>query len=58
MQAHVHHRQKCIASGVDYVKKEECFVATNLLYQIVLLCSLYLFVSGIGHKPAGPSKRS
>ena len=25
----------------DYVEKE-CFVATNLLYHILLLCSLYL----------------
>ena len=31
----------CIANGADYVKKQ-CFVAKNVLYQIVLLCSLYL----------------
>jgi len=35
--------EKCIANGDDYVEKQ-CFVAGNLLYQIVLLCSLYLFV--------------
>ena len=36
VQVLVHHWQKCIANGGDY------FVAENLLYQIVLLCSLYL----------------
>jgi len=41
MQDLVHHWQKCIANGGDYVEKY-CFVAENLLYQIVLLCSLYL----------------
>ena len=41
MQALVHRWHKCIAIGGDYVKKQ-CFVAKNLLYQIVLLCSLYL----------------
>ena len=33
--------QKCIANGGDCVEKE-CFVAENLFYQTVLLCSLYL----------------
>ena len=32
---------KCTASVGDYVEKW-CFVAENLLYQIVLLCSLNL----------------
>jgi len=41
MQALVHGWQKCIANGNEYVKKQ-CFVAKNLLYQIALLCSLYL----------------
>ena len=41
MQALVHRWRKCIANGGDYVEKL-CFVAKNLLYQIVLLCSLYL----------------
>jgi hypothetical protein len=41
MQALVHSWRRCIASGGDYVKKY-CFVAKNLLYQIVLLCNLYL----------------
>jgi hypothetical protein len=41
MQALVHRWQKCIANGGDYVEKQ-CFVAKNLFYQIVLLCSLYL----------------
>jgi hypothetical protein len=40
VQALVHGWRKCIANGGDYVEKE-CFVAKNLLYQIVLLCSLY-----------------
>jgi len=40
MQALVHCWRKCIAIGGDYVEKW-CFVAKNLLYQIVLLCSLY-----------------
>jgi len=31
---------KIRANGGDYVE-EQCFVAENLLYQIVLLCSLY-----------------
>ena len=39
MQAPVHHRQKCRASGSDCVEKES-FVDENLLYQIVSLCSL------------------
>ena len=42
MQALVHHWQKCIASGGDCVENE-CFVAENVLYPIVLLFSLYLF---------------
>jgi len=41
MQAIVHRWRKCIANGGDYVEKQ-CFVAKNLLCQIVLLCSLYL----------------
>jgi hypothetical protein len=41
MQALVHRWRKCIANGGDYVEKY-CFVAKNLLYQIVLLCPLYL----------------
>jgi len=41
MQALLHLWRKCIANGGDYVEKQ-CFVAKNLLYQIVLLCSLYL----------------
>jgi len=41
-----HHKMKSIsisslANGGDCVEKQ-CFVAENLLYQIVLLCSLYL----------------
>ena len=40
-QALVHRRRKCIANGADYVEKY-CFVAKNVLCQIVLLCSLYL----------------
>jgi hypothetical protein len=39
MQALVRRWRKCIANGDDYVEKL-CFVAKNLLYQIVLLCSL------------------
>ena len=47
MQALVHLRQKCIAIGGDYFENKQtnnqtCFVAENLLYQTVLLCSLYL----------------
>jgi hypothetical protein len=41
MQALVHHWQKCIANGEDYVERQ-CFVADNLLYPTVLLCTLYL----------------
>ena len=37
----VHGWWKCIANGGDYVEKW-CFVAENLLYQILLLSSLYL----------------
>ena len=37
----VHRWQKCRAGGADYVEKQ-CFVAKNLLYPVVLLCSLYL----------------
>ena len=36
-----HHWRKCIAHGGYYVEKQ-CFLAKNLLYQRVLLCSLYL----------------
>ena len=39
----VRHWQKCIANGGDCVEKK-CFVAKNLLYQIVLLYSLYLML--------------
>jgi len=45
MQALVHHWQKCIANGRVYVEKQ-CFVAENLLYQIVLF---YFFVSVVVH---------
>ena len=38
LQVLVLHWQKCIANGGDYVEKQ-CFVAENLLYRIVLLCS-------------------
>jgi len=41
IQAHGHCWRKCIANGSDYVGKQN-FVAQNLLYQIALLCSLYL----------------
>ena len=41
MQAPFHLGQKCVANGSYYVEKE-CSEARNLLYQIVLLCSLYL----------------
>lgn len=33
--------QKFMATGGDYIKKKQCFVAENLLYHLVLLCSLY-----------------
>ena len=39
MQAPVHRWQKCITNGGDSDEKY-CFVAENLLYQEVLLCSL------------------
>ena len=42
MQPLVHHWWKCIANAGDYVE-EECFVADNFLYQIVLLYSLLQF---------------
>jgi len=39
---HIFHRwQKCIANGGAYVERK-CFVAESLLYQMELLCSLYL----------------
>jgi len=41
MQALAHLWQKCIATGGESVEKQ-CFVAEHTLYQIVLLCSLYL----------------
>ena len=41
MQALVHGWQECIANGGDYVEKLY-FVAENLFYQTVLLCSLRL----------------
>ena len=37
MQALVHHWWKCIANPGDYVEKE-CFLAKNLLNEIVLFC--------------------
>ena len=40
MQALAHHWWKCIANGGDYVEKS-WFASENLLYQIVLLCSLH-----------------
>ena len=40
MQTHVHSWQNHRANGGDYVEKQ-CFVAERLLYQIVLLYSLY-----------------
>ena len=40
-QALVHCWQKCIATGGDYIE-EQCFLAENLLCQIMLLCSSYL----------------
>ena len=40
-QAPFHQWQNCIANGGEYIEKM-CFVAENLLYQLVLLCSLYL----------------
>ena len=40
MQALVHWWQKCIANVGDHVAKQ-CLVVENLLYQIVLLSSLY-----------------
>jgi len=40
MQALVHHWQKCIANGHDYVEKMS-FAAENWLYEIVLLLSLW-----------------
>lgn len=38
MQVLVHHWRKCIVNGGEYVKKNRCSVAENLLYLIVLLC--------------------
>ena len=34
-------KEKCLANSGDYVEKQ-CFVAENLLYQILLLSSFYL----------------
>ena len=42
MQALVHHWQKCIANGGTSVETL-CFVAENLPYLVVLLCSLLYF---------------
>jgi len=39
-EALAHYWQKCIANGGDYIEKQH-FVAVNLLFQVVLLCSLY-----------------
>ena len=44
MQPLIHYWQKYIANGGDYAEKES-FVAKNLLYQTVLLCSLSVVVS-------------
>ena len=55
MQALVHHWQKCIANGGTSVETL-CFGAENLLYQIVLLCSLCLLQFSwkyIGNIPFG-----
>ena len=41
VKSFVHHYWKCRANGGGCVWKN-CFVAENLLYWIVLLCSLYL----------------
>lgn len=41
VQGFVHCLEKCIVNGGGYAEKE-CFVVANLLYQTVLLCSLYL----------------
>ena len=41
MWALAHRWQKYIANSGDYIEKQ-CSVAENLLYQIVLLCSLCL----------------
>ena len=41
MQAPVHCWWRCIATGGTYVERD-CFVAENLHYQVLLLCSLYL----------------
>jgi len=41
MQALVHRWRKSIANGGAYVEIH-CFVAKNLLYQVLLLCSMYL----------------
>ena len=38
-QALVHHWRECIANGADNAEKQN-FVAENLFYQTVLLCSL------------------
>jgi len=40
MQASVHHWRKCIVNGGGHIEKW-CFVAQNLLYQVVLFCSVY-----------------
>ena len=42
MYALVHCWWKCIANGSDYTEKQY-FVAENLLYHTMLLCTLYLF---------------
>jgi len=41
LQAHGRHWWKSVTTAADYVEKW-CFVAENLLYKIVSLCSLYL----------------
>ena len=45
MQAVVHHQWKCIAKSSDYDEKQ-CFVAENLLCQIVLSCSIHCSFRG------------
>ena len=42
MQALANQWWKCIANGGIFYVKKQCYVAENLLYQIVPMCSLYL----------------
>jgi len=41
MKAVIHIQRKCMANVHDYADQQH-FVADSLLYQIVLLCSLFL----------------